>query len=197
MGLFPIQYAGSTSYYRRWLMDDQPVVEQCEHFVKQTGRNRMVILGPNGPQKLVIPTIKTGQRRKICDVQISYTERWQKDHWKSLEAAYRASPYFEFYEDQLRPFYTEQWPRLIDLNLAMHKCLLQLLSHDTKIELSKEYQQNVLNDLREKAFATPMVEVETSTYMQVFSDRHPFTANLSVLDLLFNLGPRSRDHLLG
>lgn len=155
----------------------------------------MVILGPNGAQKLVIPTIKTGDRRKMKDVQISYAERWQKDHWKSLEAAYRASPYFEFYEDQLRAFYSESWPSLFEFNLAFHRRILGLLGVPTAFELTSSYRAEVDNDRRAHAFAQPTEGDELPAYMQVFSDRHPFIGNLSVLDLVFNLGPRALDHL--
>jgi len=95
--IFPVFYAGNIAYYRG-LMQSEVCFEICENFPKQTFRSRMLITGPNGSQLLAIPTVKTGLRRTMKDVKISYAEDWQKDHWKSLEASYRRSPYFEYYE---------------------------------------------------------------------------------------------------
>jgi len=190
MALFPIHYAGNIAYYKALMASDTVVFEQHEHFPKQTFRNRMEILGPNGIQKLVIPTVKTGERRTMNNVGISYAEHWQKDHWKSLEAAYRRSPYFEFYEDEFRPFYKEETELLIDFNLKLHETICRLLQIELPHDLSTEYQDTVASDHRSK----PFTQLENpATYMQVFEDRHPFTPNLSILDALFNLGPRTVD----
>ena len=143
MATFPLFYAGNIAYYRALLHSDTPLFEAHEHFPKQTYRNRMEILGPNGLQKLVIPTVKTGERRKMNDVRISYAERWQKEHWKSLEAAYRRSPYFEFYEDQFRGFYEQEEELLLGLNLKMHKTICRLLDIPFHEGFTQSYEGTV------------------------------------------------------
>ncbi|MEQ9187367.1 MAG: WbqC family protein [Cryomorphaceae bacterium] len=188
MALFPIVYAGNLSYYRSLIQNDEVVFEAHEHFPKQTYRNRMEVLGPNGLQKLVIPTVKTGSRRTMNTVNISYSENWQKDHWKSLEAAYRRSPYFEFYEDNFQPFYIEKIESLMEFNLSLHQTICSLLSIEVDHRMTSNYEQKVAVDLRHFSFQEAFPPVP---YLQVFSDRHPFTPNLSILDALFNLGPQT------
>ena len=130
MSVFPLFYSGSIGYYQALLNQDSIEFERHEHFVKQTQRNRTEILGPNGRQLLVIPTQKTGNRRKTSEVKISYAENWQKEHWKSLEAAYRRSPFFEFYEHEFQPFYTQKTELLFDHNLKFIRTILRLLKVD-------------------------------------------------------------------
>ena len=98
MSTFPLFYSGSVGYFQSLLAADSVQFEVHEHFIKQTQRNRLEILGPNGRQLLVIPTLKSAGKRTTGNVKISHAENWQKEHWKSLEAAYQRSPYFEFYE---------------------------------------------------------------------------------------------------
>lgn len=146
----------------------------------------MEILGPNGLQKLIIPTQKTGERRKMGNVQISYAENWQKEHWKSLEAAYRRSPYFEFFEHEFRPLYDDKFEKLVNFNLRLHELVLSAL----RIELPHQFTDAYIGatqDWRIYDFTTQ----EIKPYTQVFSDRHPFYPNLSILDALFNLGPET------
>ena len=192
MAVFPIFCGGNISYYRALHQAESVHFEVYEHFPKQTYRNRMEILGPNGLQKLVIPTLKTGNRRRTNEVCISYAENWQKDHWKSLEAAYRRSPYFEFYEDRFRPFYHLEIESLLSFNLQMHSVITASLSLDLPHTLTTNYEAEVSEDMRSMAFRENIPEM---AYLQVFSDRHAFLPNLSILDALFNLGPQASDLL--
>lgn len=199
MALFAIHFGGNLAYYRALLSADEVVFDIHEHFPKQTFRNRMEILGPNGRHKLVIPTIKKGHRRPMGEVMISYEENWQKDHWKGLEAAYRRSPYFEFYEHRFRPFYEEKTERLVDMNLGMHRLILELCGLELNHRLSDEYHEPKTVD-QDYRIALNQKRDLTSTsakseYLQVFSDRHAFMPNLSVLDALFNLGPSTQEVL--
>lgn len=191
MALFALHHAGNLAYYRALLHADEVVLDVHEHFPKQTFRNRFEILGPNGRQKLVVPTLKTGSRRTMHEVKISYRENWQKDHWKSLEAAYRRSPYFEFYEDRFRPLYTGKTETLLELNLALHTLILELCDLQIEHVLTEEYllPEKVQDDQRTQL---KEYEAKQQSYLQVFSDRHPFVPNLSILDALFNLGPKTR-----
>jgi hypothetical protein len=185
--IFPVFYAGNIAYYRA-LLKFEHCFELFEHFPKQTFRSRMQIAGPNGLQLLTIPTVKTGDKRFTKDVQISYAENWQKDHWKSLEAAYRRSPYFEFYEHLFRPFYKEKKASLVEFNLALHETILKIISLEMPYSLSESYA-SYAQDFRGEVFE--LAEDETQTYTQVFNDRHAFAPNLSILDAIFNLGPQT------
>lgn len=200
MAVFPIHYCGSVGYYRMILNAETIVFEGHEHFVKQSHRNRMEILSPNGPQKLVIPTLKTGKRRLTKDIQISYAENWQKDHWKGLEAAYRRSPYFEFYEDRFKPLIWGKPALLIDYNLALHQLILEFLKIKKNFTITESFEENALPNYRMESFRISddlFNNWSYNKYLQVFSDRFDFVDNLSILDMLFNIGPRSKDVLLG
>jgi hypothetical protein len=186
MSTFPLFYSGSVGYFQSLLAADSVQFEVHEHFIKQTQRNRLEILGPNGRQLLVIPTLKSAGKRTTGNVKISHAENWQKEHSKSLEAAYQRSPYFEFYEHEFEPFYVNKIELLSDFNLQFMKTILRLLKLDLNHTKTDEYVSNE-NDLRISTF--PLLE--DKQYLQVFGDRHPFEPNLSILDALFNLGPQS------
>lgn len=194
MPVFPLFYAGNIAYYRALVQADEVCFEQHEFFPKQTYRNRIQVIGPNGLQKLVIPTIKTGERRSMQDVEISYAENWQKDHWKSLEAAYRRSPYFEFYEAYLYPYFKHQKiTSLWAFNLGLFETINDLIQLEIKYSITSSYQDEVEHDLRSAGFQSGGA---TERYIQVFQDRHPFYPNLSILDALFNLGPQTKALLI-
>jgi len=193
MEIFPLYYGGNIAFYHALHASTAAVIDVHEHMIKQTLRNRMEILGPNGRQKLVVPTVKTGQRRPFNQVKISYSENWQKDHWKSLEAAYRRSPYFEYYEDQFRPFYQRKTELLVDLNSEMHAVICKIIGLELTIKFSTNYIECATADVdfRIRPFDYPT----TDKYTQVFSDRFQFEPNLSALDLIFNVGPRAVDYI--
>jgi hypothetical protein len=194
MAVFPLFYAGNIAYYRALLSAEEIQFERHEHFPKQTYRNRIEILGPNGLQKLVIPTVKTGAKRTMENVAISYVENWQKDHWKSLEAAYRRSPYFEFYEGQLIPFYrSREMTTLWEFNLGLFDRLNTLLGLELQYEETSSYAEQPTIDHRIETFQS---DDHLEPYIQVFEDRHPFHPNLSIFDALFNLGPQAKALLI-
>lgn len=187
MVLFPLHYAGNIAYYQALVSASEITFEVKEHFVKQTHRSRMEIMGPNGLHKLSIPTLKNRESRAMDQVLISYSENWQKDHWKGLEAAYRRSPYFEFYEHYFHPFYKEKTERLVDYNLRFHETICGLLKINLPHQLSTDYVAAIDHDFRSSDFALK----QPTEYMQVFADRHAFLPNLSIMDALFNLGPQA------
>lgn len=198
MTLLSTAYFPSISYMARFLQEDAPVVEVWETYRKQTYRNRCRVMTANGVESLSVPVVKVnGNHTMTKDVAISTVEPWQHIHNCCLESAYKASPYFDHYYDYLRPIFEGHFDRLIDLNDAAMKAILKMLKTKKEIVHTTNYVREAENDLRE-AFS-PKKAVEASrfpTYYQVFSEKFPFAADLSVLDLIFNLGPEARDYLL-
>jgi len=196
--LLSTTYLGPIEYYVQFLRADRIIIEQEEHYSKQTYRNRCQILTANGVLSLVIPVIKVyGNHTKIKDIEISYTEKWQQNHWRAIETAYSNSPYFLYYQDELFTFYQEKFKTLLEFNNQLTELILNLIEVDKKIEFTDQYiaDHNELNDLRNVYSPKKKSLIICPTYIQVFNDRFGFVPNLSIVDLLFNLGPESKSYL--
>jgi len=184
-------------YFEKLLSTDAVVIEGHEHFVKQTIRNRAHILSPNGIQSLIVPVVhENNSRVAIKDKRISDDIPWQRQHWRSLCAAYQRSAYFEFYQDDLAPFYEKKYEFLLDYNMELLHFLLGLLQVKKSITISSEYQgpmETESNDLRVLCNGgLPKVSGEETTYPQVFGYKGGFVPGLSIVDLIFNAGPDAR-----
>ncbi len=199
--IFSTAYFPPLSYFSSLLKAKEVLIEHHEHYFKQTYRNRAEIYGANEMLLLAIPVDHQNLFSiPIKEVRISYRERWQKIHWRSIESAYRNSPYFEYYEDELSVFYEKEYEFLCDWNhdLLMH--VLKILGMDKKISFTESYQEQHedVSDLRnefipgKKLTTAKFSEVQ---YKQVFSDRHGFIPDLSILDLIFNEGHKALDWL--
>lgn len=197
--LLPIVYAGNINFFSYLRTDRNILLENNEHYVKQTYRSRTTIYGANGKLDLIIPVIKGKVGHQIMrDVKISYEQNWQRLHWKSLESAYRSSPYFEFYEHHFVPFYENQIEYLVDFNLAMQDKIVKLLELDIDFSFTDEYEEHPENKTDLRMIADPLyteINFPLKPYTQVFETRHGFIENLSVLDLLFNCGPSASNYL--
>ena len=198
--LLPIGYFPPVSYFSV-LAQHKAVFEAKEHFVKQSLRNRCTIMGANGPLNLLVPRVKVSERQTIDQSQIHDETDWKTLHWRSLEAAYRNSPYFEYYEDDLKPFFEKPHRLHFQLGLGSIELMCQLLEMEFTAELTHEYEVSPAEvDLRnawnKRNYAANPLVAEFSEYIQVFSDRHPFAPDLSILDLMFCVGPRSKEYLL-
>ena len=196
--LFPLFYLGPIEYYAEIVKRDAIVFEQFENFPKQTYRNRCEIAGPNGKQNLLLPVLRGRSKQLAKDVLVSNTENWQKIHWKSLEAAYRASPYFEYYENEFYPYYHTEFISLQKFTLKLHETIIRLLKQNSSCVLSERYEPS--NGLDYRSFFSTKTQTnkkypEEKTYIQVFNDRMDFLPNLSIVDLLFNEGPNSLAYL--
>ena len=166
------------------------------NYQKQTYRNRCSIYGANGKLNLTIPIQHTKRdgHQKDSSVKIMWEENWQMLHWKSLTSAYRSSPYFEFYEDELKEVFFKQPKKLMDYNIDLLKCILSLLEIDIPYSFKESYSP--LSSLEESLInAKKQSSVSHPVYQQVFATKHGFIPHLSILDLLFNLGPQSIDYL--
>jgi hypothetical protein len=194
--LLPIFYLPPISWFSIFLDEDNHIsLEQFENFPKQTYRNRAAIYGANGKLPLIIP-IKHNGKREMRDIEISYSEDWQKLHWKSIKTAYQSTPYFEFYEDRLQSIYDEKISSLLEFDLKTIKVILQILKTEKDFQLTEEYiKQPEAQDLREQFSAKSESNYQMEDYYQSFSDKYGFIKDLSILDLLCNIGPESMTYI--
>ena len=168
--------------------------EVSDNYQKQTFRNRTYIYGANGKLGLFIPVIHTHKNRELFkDVKISYDSNWMDLHLKSLQSAYRSSPYFEYFEDDFIKLYSEKEKFLADFNIKCIKLISNLLDLDLDYKISGEYVEktNDIIDLRDLSNARKEKKIDTPKYIQVFESKHGYINNLSILDLLFSEGPNS------
>ena len=172
------------------------VLEVSDNYQKQTYRNRTYIYGANGRQILTVPILHTGGetgRQLYKEVRVDNNVAWQKQHWKTLQTAYRTSPYFEYYEDKIVPIFTQKHDFLLDLNLRTIEAVLDCLHIDVSWEQTTAYHSTYdgVTDYRYLTDAKAAYEVSQDPYYQIFSDKHGFIPNLSILDLLFHEGNKS------
>ena len=185
-------YFPSISHFAAMAQSENITFEIEDNFQKQTNRNRVYIYSPNGIQLLNIPVKHSKEsHQKTKDIRIETEFDWQKQHFKSLEAAYRSSPFFEFFEDDLRPFFEKKHEFLLDLNFealeVVSKCLRMKMNYTTTTEYFHEVDTTVTTDYRSLVNGKKDFSI-FENYTQVFDDKHGFINNLSVLDLLFNEG---------
>ena len=189
--LVPTTYLPPIEFFVR-TAGKEIVIDLHEHFIKQTYRNRCTVLGPNGVLSLSVPLVKRKDHTPVKDIRISYEENWQQLHWRTFESAYRRSPYFEYYEQDLRKFYENKTELLWEFNLELLRTIYRLIKIEPVITFAKSYDKTpAIEDLRPQM--TPKVNSgikNYAEYTQVFSDRFGFVPDLSVVDALFNLGPR-------
>jgi len=174
------------------------VWEVADNYQKQTYRNRTYIAHSNGVLLLNIPIKhnKNGQRQKTNEVLVENDFPWQEQHWKSLQSAYRTSPFFEYYEDDLEPLFKEAVESLLEHNLKIYDVLADLIGIETKTSKTSSYIIHPeIDDYRYFINSKRKSEFITEPYTQVLEANHGFLPNLSVLDLLFNEGPNSLSYL--
>lgn len=193
--LYPT-YFPSISHYIAIVNAEKVTFEVEDTFQKQTNRNRMYIYSPNGIQMLNIPLKHDIGITKFKDIKIENDFNWQKNHFKSLEAAYRASPFFEYFEDDLRPIFEKKHTYMLDLNFEVFDLLNDALGIKIQFEKTTEY----FHDIPEKSDLRYLVNGKKDStviepYTQVFETKHGFINNLSILDLLFNEGRHAVDYL--
>lgn len=198
--LIPTAYLPALDYMSAFLKADNILIEKQEHYPKQTYRNRCYIYSPNGKLMLTIP-VKRGnpEHTPVKEVQISYLESWQKIHWRSLESAYRSSPYFEFYEDHFRPFYEKNFNFLVDFNEQMLERILKSLKVEKSYAYTESYekQKEGFYDMRDQFNSKIENTVfQFERYPQVFENKFGFISNLSIIDLLCNEGPNAANLLI-
>ena len=192
--LLSATYFGPVQWYQK-LNRHRCVIEQHDHYMKQTYRNRCVIASANGPQTLTVPIVRYDTPKcAMRDIRISDHGEWRHLHWQALVSAYGETPFFEYYADDLRPFFEKSYSWLLDLDLDIMHTVCGLLDVRPSVSLSETYMQaadgqtDMRDAIRPKHPAADS-EFTPRPYYQVRAARHGFLPNLSVLDLLFNEGP--------
>ena len=180
-------YLAPVEYYTKLLAYDKVFIEQHDHYMKQTYRNRCTIAAPD--------TLKCPMR----DIRISDHGNWRHLHWNAIESAYNHTPFFEYYKDDFRPFYEKKYEFLADFNEELCRLICSLIDIQPDMERTSEYRTEFTldeTDFREsihpkKDFTLEDTAFSPQPYYQVFQERLGFLPNLSIIDLLFNMGPES------
>lgn len=168
------------------------LIEQYDNYCKQTYRNRCLIATAGGVHTLTVPIVKsTSPKQLMKDVRISDHGEWRHQHWNALESAYMNSPFFMYYQDDFRPFYEKKYEFLIDFNTELTLLIMTLAGIDKPVKLTESYGKNGQNltDLRQMVNPGTAEPQDCRPYWQVFKEKYGFLANLSAVDLLFNMGP--------
>ncbi|MDA8874780.1 WbqC family protein [Winogradskyella sp.] len=191
-------YFPNIAHFVALIKSKEVVFEVCDNYQKQTYRNRSDIYSANGKLSLSVPVSYTQKlRQKTKDVLISSVDDWQSKHLKSFDSAYRMSPFYEFYIDDLMPIFKTEFKYLLDLNLKCFELLTKALELEISTRLSEDFTipdnssydfRNLVNTKKNNAF-------QFNKYTQVFTEKHGYINNLSILDLLFNEGPNAINYL--
>lgn len=192
-------YLPPVEYFSKLMHYDRIIVEQYDHYMKQTYRNRCIIAGPGEEIALTVPIVKPDNNKcPFKDIRISDHGNWRHLHWNAIESAYNSTPFFEYYKDDFRPFYEQKYEFLADFNEALCRLVCDLTDIHPDMQRSTEYRAEVpeASDFREiihpkKDFREADTEFVPQPYYQVFDARFGFLPNLSIIDLLFNMGPES------
>lgn len=176
---------------------DSVYFEVCDNYQKQSYRNRTEIYGANGKLALTVPVSYTQKNRQLYkDVKIANEEQWQLQHLKSLQSAYSMSPFFEFYIDDLMPLFEEQFDYILDFNLKCFEVLLNSIQLNLTPKHTKIFEKEPTGKTDYRNLVKRNFEVNSfQPYTQVFTEKHGFIPNLSILDLLFNEGPNTELYL--
>jgi hypothetical protein len=196
-------YFAPVRYFSKLAAYPEIYIEQHENFIKQTYRNRTLILGANGPIPLIVPVEKgRGKKVRIKDLRIAYDEEWQRNHWRAIFSAYNSSPFFEYYADDIGPFFRKRHKFLFDFNHQITETILKILEIPVSLSLTTEFGQipeGCLNFREQISPKTHLIDGDphfmAQPYTQVFSEKFGFVPDLSVLDLLFNEGPSAHQLL--
>lgn len=190
-------YFPSISHFVAIAQADLVTFEMEDHFQKQTNRNRMYIYSPNGIQLLNIPVKHSKEaHQKIKEVRLETAFDWQKQHFKSLEAAYRTSPFFEYFEDDIRTVFEKKHTFLMDLNMETMAIVSKCLGLEFDYDETVEYFHTVTDKHDYRGLVNGKKDLsQFDSYTQVFGEKHGYLNNLSILDLLFNEGRYALEYL--
>lgn len=188
--VFPLAYFGSVRYFQDLAGFEQVLFENADHLPKQTFRNRMVILGSQGPQVLTVPLEKpSGSKTATKDVLISYQQNWPLVHWRALKTAYASAPYFEHYAPDIEQILLKKQRFLVDFDLEITRFILDAYQLPLNFSLTEKYEISYPEDFRTADYEKLEMKGE---YQQVLFNQKHFNSQVSILDLLFCEGPIGR-----
>lgn len=169
--------------------------ETHDSYVKQTYRNRCYIAAANGKLGLNIPIIHQNKGGSVPykSIEIDHSQSWATQHLKSIKSAYRSSPFYDYYEDDLKALFEDIPDLLLDWNLITYEWCLKQLQVPIDYQFTVRYHNDLLAERLITAKKPPLLSIEP--YMQVFQEKHGFISGLSAMDLIFNLGPSARVYL--
>ena len=200
--ILPLTYLGNILYYAH-LTSGRCTIDIHYNYIKQTYTNRCSIISANGIQDLTIPIIKPKEKTPIKDIRISSHDNWQQLHWRAIQSAYNSTPFYEYFCDDYLPFYQKKWDFLLDFNLKIQEKTLELLNFqkiepylsDTYIEKSNFNTKDLREVINPKKFDVSLYNNLNTPYYQIFNQKFGFMPNLSIIDLLFNMGNEARIYL--
>lgn len=191
-------YFPNVAHFVSMIHAEDLLFEVYDNYQKQTYRNRTIIYGANGKLSLTVPVIYTQKNRQLYrDIKIFNDSKWQALHWKSLQSAYKTSPFFEFYEDDIAPLFHTKQEFLLDFNFKCLEVVFECLQLDLNYKTTSAFETEPRNclDYRYLVNARKEKEHQFEPYTQVFSNKHGYISNLSILDLLFNEGTNTVPYL--
>lgn len=204
--LLSTAYWPNLHYFIHLLQAEEVLIEQHDSYHKQSYRNRCRILSANGALDLFIPVRKAEGAQTTQFTQIAYTDNWMIKHWRAITSAYSNSPYFEFFEAEIAPFYTQRFELLQEYNQLQLATIFRLLQVKKTIALTETFVKSPENTNDLRGIIHPKVDFREDkniahlaehAYYQTFGSKFGFVPNLSILDLLFNEGLGAKDYLLG
>ena len=194
-------YLAPIQYYAKFVQGDRIFIEQNENYTKQSYRNRSMIVSANGPIPLSIPVVHSSSEKILTkDIRIADHGNWQHMHWNAIVSAYNSTPFFEYYQDDFYTFYHKKYSLLFDFNEELRILILGLLNIESPvIEYTSEYKttfQDTELDMRDvihpqKDLSIDHFFVSIPSY-QIFEQKLGFVENMSIVDLLFNMGNESQ-----
>jgi hypothetical protein len=191
--ILSLHYLPCISWFRDFMAHSPVLIEKEENFVKSTARNRCEIAGANGKQVLSVPILGgRDHHQKYKQTRIAYQNHWRSSHWQSIRSAYGSAPYFEFYCERFQKFYESEHEFLFDFNHELLKLVLATLKAKKEFSFTQYYNSAVAEmiDLRNRS-----AEDSMPRYYQVFEERNGFIGDLSILDLIFHLGPQALSYI--
>lgn len=206
--LLQTTYFGPIQWYQKLNRYDCCLIEQYDSYQKQTFRNRCIIATANGKQALTVPVEHTDDKPLVKDLRISDHNQWRRIHWNALQSAYSESPFFEYYADDIHPFFVKKYTFLVDFNEEIRQKICELIDIQPLVEYTTSFLSSypkpqgghdsasdvLYHDYRNVIHAKhpqPDADFQAKEYWQVFQHKHGFLPNLSILDLLFCMGPES------
>ena len=192
-------YLAPVEYYASLFRSEAVIIEVNDNYQKQSFRNRCTIAGANGPLSLSIPIVKPDKANsKMKDIRIANHGNWQHLHWNAIISAYNSTPYFQYFEDDFRPFYERKVYFLHDFNEELRQLICRFIGIDSNVFYSDSYikeENKGYTDLREKIHQKKESDFKTEPYYQIFTSKFGFINNLSIIDLLLNMGNEAKLYL--